>query len=65
MPADFEKCRREGGRIRTIKPKGKGSKTYLHVCYPKGGGPPVSGEVKERLSPDEELKQGFRELKKK
>lgn len=38
MPAKFEKCVRDGGRVRTIKPKGKESKTYIHVCYPKGGG---------------------------
>lgn len=66
MPKAFNECVRGGGRVKTIKPKGKGSKTYLRVCYPKGGGKPVSGEVKESkdLSPDEKLKQGFRALKK-
>jgi hypothetical protein len=44
MPAAFEKCIKAGGRVRTIVPK-KG--TYLHICYPKGGGPSVSGEVKK------------------
>lgn len=32
MPAAFEKCRKNGGKIRTIvinKKKG----TYMHVCY--------------------------------
>lgn len=48
MPAKFNKCVRGGGRVRTIKPKGKKSKTYLHICYPKSGGSPVSGEVKKR-----------------
>ena len=43
MPEDFNKCVAEGGRVRTITPK-KG--TYLHICYPKGGGSPVHGEVK-------------------
>ena len=34
MPQDFEKCQREGGRIRTLKLKdGK----YIHVCYDKAG----------------------------
>ena len=40
MPASFEKCIREGGRVRTVKPK-KG--TYIHVCYK--GGKSYSGEV--------------------
>ena len=48
MPAKFTKCVKAGGRVRTIKPKGKGSKTYLHICYPKGGGSTVRGEVKKR-----------------
>jgi len=48
MPEAFERCVREGGRVRTIKPKGKESKTYLLVCYPKGGGSPIHGETKER-----------------
>ncbi len=43
MPALFDRCVRRGGRVRTIKPK---AGVYLHVCYPAGGGPPVSGEVK-------------------
>jgi len=32
MPKEFERCRKAGGRIRTIKPKGKDSKTYMHIC---------------------------------
>ena len=48
MPAKFTKCVKTGGRVRTIKPKGEKSRTYVHVCYPKGGGSPVSGEVKKR-----------------
>ena len=46
MPAKFNKCVKSGGRVRTIKPKGKGSSTYLHVCYK--GRKAVSGEVKYR-----------------
>ncbi len=46
MPADFEKCRDAGGRIRTKSlPNGK----YMHICFPKGGGPSVAGEVKTKL----------------
>ncbi len=43
MPADFTRCVRRGGRVRTITPK-KG--VYIHVCYPQGGGAPIQGEVK-------------------
>ena len=45
MPEDFDKCVAEGGRVKTIVPK-KG--TFLHICYPKGGGSPVHGEVKTK-----------------
>ena len=44
MPRAFDECVKNGGRVRTIKPS---PNKYLHVCYPKGGGPPVSGEVKK------------------
>ena len=36
FPADFEKCKREGGRVRTIAVKGQPDK-YMHVCYDKAG----------------------------
>ena len=45
MPAAFDRCRREGGKIRT-KPL-KGGK-YMHICIPKGGGASVGGEVKTK-----------------
>lgn len=48
MPEKFTKCVKAGGRVRTIKPKGEKSPTYIHICYSKGGGSPVSGEVKKR-----------------
>ena len=66
MPQAFDECVKAGGRIRTIKPKGEGSKTYLHICYPKGGGPPVSGEVKESkdLSPTRKIKIGLEQREK-
>jgi len=44
MPADFDKCQAEGGRIRTIK-VGKGR--YMHVCYDKAG-KSHAGEVKTK-----------------
>ena len=44
MPEAFEKCRREGGRIRTMSlSKGR----YMHVCYDKAG-KSHSGEVKTK-----------------
>jgi hypothetical protein len=37
MPVDFDKCVANKGRVRTIKPAGKDSKKYMHVCYDKKG----------------------------
>jgi hypothetical protein len=48
MPADFDKCQSEGGRIRTIKPKGSDSRQYMHVCFK--GGKSHAGEVKTAKS---------------
>jgi len=42
MPADFERCVDEGGRVRTIKPK---SGKIMHICYDKNG-KSHAGEVK-------------------
>ena len=42
MPAAFTRCKRRGGKIRTIKPK---EGVAIPVCYPPGGGSPVPGEV--------------------
>jgi len=47
MPADFNKCRASGGKIRTKRM----SKThYMHICVPKGGGSSVAGEMKKYVS---------------
>ena len=46
MPVKFTKCVKSGGRVRTIKPKGQKSRTYIKVCYK--GGKVVRGEVKHR-----------------
>jgi hypothetical protein len=43
MPEAFDRCVRRGGSVRTIKPR---EDVFIHVCYPKGGGSPVHGEVK-------------------
>ena len=42
MPADFDRCARRGGKIRNIKPR---PDIIIPVCYPKGGGSPVHGDV--------------------
>ena len=42
MPADFERCRKNGGRVRTKSLKGG---KYQHFCYK--GGKSYAGEVKE------------------
>jgi len=34
MPADFDKCYKNGGRVRTIK---LSATTYKKVCYDKEG----------------------------
>ncbi len=45
MPPKFNRCVASGGRVRTKKlPGGK----YIHVCFPKGGGSSVAGEVKKK-----------------
>jgi len=40
MPEAFEKCRRQGGKIRTVsgpnKLMGLGKKQYMHICILKG-----------------------------
>ena len=43
MPAAFDKCVEEGGRVRTMVLK-KGR--YMHVCYDKDG-KSHAGEVKQ------------------
>jgi hypothetical protein len=45
MPADFDKCVSNGGRVRTKTLKGG---RYIHICFPKGGGPSIAGEVKTK-----------------
>jgi len=42
FPADFDRCVREGGRVKTVNPK---AGTYIHVCWDKSG-KSHSGEVK-------------------
>ena len=44
MPAEFDACQKAGGRIRTITLKGG---RHMPICYPKGGGSSIAGEVKQ------------------
>lgn len=44
MPADFDKCVKEGGRVRTLK---VGKDRYMHICYDKAG-KSHAGEVKTK-----------------
>lgn len=53
MPKAFDRCVKARGRVRTLKPKGRCSRAYLPVCFPRGGGPSVAGELKyARKLPD-------------
>jgi len=44
MPKEFTSCVAGGGKVIT---KRVNADEYIHVCYPKGGGSPISGEVKK------------------
>jgi len=44
MPADFDRCVNEGGRVRTITLKGN---RYMRVCYDEAG-KSHAGEVKTK-----------------
>jgi phage I-like protein len=51
FPADFDRCVRSGGRVRTIAVKGKPNQ-YMHVCYDKAG-KSHAGEVKSKKEASE------------
>ena len=53
MPLGFDQCRKEGGRIRTIKPR---EDVYLHICWDKSG-KSHAGEVKHVKSPKKSYKK--------
>ncbi len=44
MPADFDKCVTEGGRVRTMKVKGG---QHMKICFDKAG-KSHAGEVKAK-----------------
>ncbi len=47
MPTDFDRCVKEGGRVRT-KDLGKGR--YMHICWDKNG-KSHAGEEKTKKKP--------------
>lgn len=49
MPQNFDKCVSDGGRVIT---KNVNATQYMHICYPRGGGSAIAGEVrtKKKLS---------------
>lgn len=51
-PQAFEKCVKEGGRVRR---KTLSDGRYINLCYPKGGGAGIAGEVHEKAG--EKLKK--------
>lgn len=55
MPEKFDQCVDDGGRVKTKKLKGG---KYIHLCFPKGGGPAIAGEVKTKGS-DKHSKGSF------
>jgi hypothetical protein len=50
MPKAFTDCVSSGGRVRTIsgpsKQHGLQAGQFRRICFPKGGGHPVLGEIK-------------------
>jgi hypothetical protein len=44
MPANFDKCVADGGKVIT---KRVSADSYMHICYPKGGGSAIPGEEKK------------------
>ena len=46
MPADFDKCVKDGGQVRTIPVKDHPNE-YMHVCYDEKG-KSHAGEVKTK-----------------
>lgn len=53
MPAEFDRCVKGGGKVRTMSGPdrhfGLSANEYIHICYPTGGGPAVVGEKKTKV----------------
>lgn len=64
MPEDFDRCVREGGRVRTKKLSGD---RYMRICWDKAG-KSHAGEVKSKIddmSPEEKIRHGLKHPAKK
>ena len=59
MPADFEKCQAEGGKIITHTID---KNRYIHVCYDKDG-KSHPGEVRTKKSSTEKISEGLKQKK--
>lgn len=53
MPPKFDQCVKNGGRVRTLSNK------HL-ICYPKGGGKPVTGEQRKDMKANEAVRVRLR-----
>jgi len=56
MSQQFESCVSGGGRVRTKKLSGG---KFIHICFPKGGGSSIAGEVKTAKSSAKSTKGAF------
>lgn len=56
MPQAFDSCVANGGQVRTKKLSGG---KYMHLCFPKDGGPSVAGEVKQAKTTGKVAKAAF------
>jgi len=55
MPAAFERCQKNGGKIRT---KELGNGKYVHVCFYKGKS--FIGEIKKKESDKSKYSEGLK-----
>ena len=58
MPADFEKCVREGGRVRTKQLSGG---RYIHICFKNNKS--YAGEVKKKKRTSKDVLRDIERLK--
>lgn len=59
MPAEFEKCVSDGGKVRTKQLKGG---KYIHICFINGKS--YAGEVKKSKETKNETAQAVKKVRK-
>lgn len=64
MPKDFLRCVRQGGRVRTIKPRGSKNPLYIHICYDRNNKSYI-GEKKYRTKNNTKRKSKRKSAKRK